>query len=204
MGIWTQAVDALQSGIAATGEAVGSPLGGVALLTFAVRAALVPVTLPLAVRSKHHAAVMRRIKPQVKALTAEHKDDFAQQSAALKALYRENGISMVDGAGLVAALLQLPVMIAFFQAVLHLAKGTDMDPGALWLRLVLGAVAAGASAQGVRWSGQGDGAPWMLWMSLVLPVAITVWLGTAVGAYLAAFYAAMLVQALLMRRRAAA
>jgi hypothetical protein len=67
--------------------------------------------------------------------------------------------------------------------------------------IILGIVAGTLSYAGTKIGGQAEGAPWMLWMSASLPVLICLWLGSGVGFYLTGFYAAGLLQALLMSRR---
>lgn len=186
--------------MAATGAALGASVGiGIFVVTLVVRSVLIPVMLPLAIRTRDRQKVVRRIKPRLKAIHVEYKDDPTGMSRELNRAHEENGIKVVDWPGLVVALIQLPVLIALFQAVLELSEGTPLASGGL----LLGTVASGLAVLGTRISGQSEGATWLLWMSGALPVAISLWLGAGIGAYLTAFYAGSAVQAVLMRRRSA-
>jgi membrane protein insertase Oxa1/YidC/SpoIIIJ len=177
------------------GSAVGDGrVAGILLLAFGVRAALIPLMLPLGIRTRARNRVARRIRPQIKALDRELRDHPSELSRRLKALHQANGIEVVDWPGLGGALIQLPVLIALFQAVLLVWEPEAMTmPG-----LVLGVLAGGVSWIGTKWSGQAEGSPVMLWLAFALPIAISLWLGTGIALYLLGFYAAGTIQGLLM------
>jgi membrane protein insertase Oxa1/YidC/SpoIIIJ len=192
---WAALVEALTSAVTWLGAAVGGGrAAGILLLALGVRAALIPLILPLAVRTRARQRVVRRIRPQIRALDREYRDEPSELSRRLKALHQENGIEVVDWPGLGGALIQLPILIALFQAVLLV-----WAPEALTLSgLALGALAGAVSFVGTKWSGQAEGAPFMLWLSLLLPVAISLWLGTGIALYLVGFYAGSAIQGVLM------
>jgi len=178
----------------------GSQSLAILAVTFTVRVAAIPLLLPLAVRSRDRQRVVRRIRPQIKALHKEFKKDPDRLSLELDKLHRDNGIKVADWAGAGAALFQVAILIAFFQAVLKVSEGSSPDSGGL----LLGVVASCFSVLSTKVSGQSEGAAWTLWMAGLLPVAIAAWLGAGVGLYLTAFYAASAVQAAIMRERKAA
>jgi membrane protein insertase Oxa1/YidC/SpoIIIJ len=198
MNPWSAAVDALAAALVAVGDFSGGGLVmGIPLITFVFRVALIPVLGPLALKTRDRTRVVRRIRPQIKALDREFRDHPSTLEARLKALHAENGIGLVDWSGLGAALIQVPILIALFQAVLEV-----WQPQAMTLvGAGLGLLAGGLSLVGTKASGQAEGANWMLWMSGLLPIAICLWLGAGVGLYLTAFYAAGMLQAMFMRRR---
>ncbi|MEQ1856743.1 MAG: YidC/Oxa1 family membrane protein insertase [Longimicrobiales bacterium] len=199
MNPWTAAVDALAAALTWVGGALGVGLVlGIPVFTFVVRSALIPILAPLAVRTRDRMRVVRRIRPQIKELDRKFRDDPNTLEARLKALHAENGIGMVDWPGLGAALLQVPLLIALFQAVLEVWPADALTAGGAGL----GLVASALSMVGTKTSGQAEGAAWMLWMSGLLPIAICLWLGTGVGLYLSGFYAAGALQGLVMRRGA--
>lgn len=195
MNPWTILVEAIASVVTWLGSAVGGGrAAGILLLAFGVRAALIPIMLPLAVRTRARQRVVRRIKPEIKALDKQFRDHPSELSKRLKALHQANGIEVVDWPGLGGALIQLPLLIALFQAVLLV-----WEPDALTLPgLALGLVAGAVSWFGTKRSGQAEGSPAMLWMSLMLPVAIALWLGVGIALYLVGFYAAGAIQGMLM------
>jgi membrane protein insertase Oxa1/YidC/SpoIIIJ len=190
-------VEALASAMTSLGEALGGGrAAGILALVFGTRALLIPILTPLAIRTRDRTRVVRRIRPQIRELDRRLKDHPSELAKRLKALHEANGIKMVDWPGLGGALVQLPILIALFQAVLLV-----WEPHALGLAATaLGVVAAAFAVFGTKVSGQAEGASWMLWLSGIAPVAICVWLGTGVAYYLTAFYAAGALQSLLMRR----
>jgi membrane protein insertase Oxa1/YidC/SpoIIIJ len=113
----------------------------------------------------------------------------------LKLLHQRHGIGQVDTGGLLAALIQVPVLIAFFQAVIEMSADTPLASGGLIWGVVAGAVSFASTALG------DDTTPRpLLYLAGILPIVIAVWLGRGVGLYLVAFYLGSLVQSLLMRR----
>lgn len=191
MSPWSRVVQFLMDAIEQVGAWTGGgTVVGIVLITFFMRAALIPVMAPLAERTRRRQAIVRRIKPQIKALDREFRDDPGTLGRRLKELHRENGIEVVDWPALGTALIQLPILIAMFQAVLGLweAQALTVTGG------VLGVVAAVLAALGTKLGGQSDGAPWMLVLSGVLPIAICLWLGPGIGWYLIGFYGAALLQ----------
>ncbi|MGH7503251.1 MAG: YidC/Oxa1 family membrane protein insertase [Longimicrobiales bacterium] len=196
MNPWTALVGALQGAIEAVGQAMGGSLGaGILVVTLVLRLLLIPILLPLAARSRDRSRVFERMKPELRALKEKHRKEPDQLDREIAALHRRHGIRLVDTAGLWLALIQLPVLIAMFQAVLHISEGTRLGENG-WLP---GLLAAAASMASLKLGGQSP-KPALLAMAGMLPVAISAWLGTGVALYLVAFYAGSALQAILMRR----
>lgn len=168
---------------------------GILVVTFVVRAVLIPVTYPLAVRSRDRRHVFQRIRPELQELKKRHKGDPDRSLEEIQALHERSGISVVDKAGALNALIQLPILIAFFQAVLHLSEGTSLEDGGL----LLGVVAGALGVVGTKVGGQTDSRLFLA-VAAVLPVGISVWLGAGIGYYLVAFYGAQLIQGVLVHR----
>jgi hypothetical protein len=199
LSLWHDLVQAIAQSFTVLAGLVGAPrLVGVFVLTFAVRVAMIPVMIPMAIRTRERLKVLRTIRPEIKALDERYKDEPGLLSKKIKAVHEEAGISVIDWSGLVLAFVQLPILIAFFQAVLLSFDQTALSVGGG----TLGATAAGLAVWSAKTSGQSDGAPWVLWMSAVLPLAISLWLGAGIATYLAAFYGASSIQGVMMVRRA--
>lgn len=197
MNPWSAAVHALAAAIRWVGGWLGGGLAlGIPVTTFAIRTALIPLLGPLSVRTRDRTRIVRRIRPQIKELNKRYKDHPGDLSRRLKALHAENGIGVVDWSGLGGAMVQLPILIALFEAVLSLWEPEALTAGGA----ALGVVAAALSTLATRLSGQSEGAQWMLWLSAGLPVAICLWLGAGIGLYLTGFYAAGAIQGFLMPR----
>jgi len=196
MNPWTALVGALDGAIRAMGELLGGNLGlGIFVLTLLVRLVLIPIMLPLARRGRAWREVQRSIKPEIRRITKEYKDDPSAMQRELKALHRSHGIGQVDSAGLLGALIQVPVLIAFFQAVIEMSADTPLASGGLLWGVVAGAVSYFATKLGDASTHRA-----MLWIAAILPIGIAAWLGRGVGLYLVAFYLGSLVQSLLMKR----
>lgn len=198
MGAWSALVDWVQNVISVAGDALGGPLLGVLAVTLGLRLALVPLMLPLAIRARERQKVMVRMRPELRALKEQYRKEPDRLQKEIDALHRRHGISVVDLPGLFGALIQLPVLIALFQAVYRLSEGTPLASGGL----LLGIVASGISVLSVVLAGQGGSKP-MLALAAVLPVGMATWLGRAIAVYLIAFYAGSAIQGLLMQRRPA-
>lgn len=196
MNPWTALVSLLDGAIHATADALGGNLGlGIFVLTLVVRLALIPIMLPLARRGRAWREVHRSIRPEIKRLNKEYSKDPSGLHRELKALHQRHGIGQVDTAGLLGALIQVPVLIAFFQAVIEMSADTPLASGGLLWGLVASVVSYASTALGDSTTPKP-----MLYLSGILPVVIAVWLGKGVGLYLVAFYLGSLIQSLLMRR----
>lgn len=196
--MWSAFVSSLERLLHQAGDALGGSLAlGIFVTVLAIRLLLIPIMLPLARKTRAHQRVAVTLKPRIKELNRELKDEPGQLNRALKALHQEAGISMVDKAGLLGALIQIPILIALFQAVFHVSEGTPLAAGGLLLGVLAGAVSVLGTVLG------GQGGPVLLAISGILPIGIGAWLGAGIGYYLLAFYSGSLVQSLLMGRTGA-
>lgn len=196
MGWWSALVDWLQNFIVVTGDVLGGPLLGVLAVTLGLRLALVPLMLPLAIRARERQKVMGLMRPEMRALKEQFRKEPDRLQKEIEALHKRHGLSMVDLPALFGALIQLPVLVALFQAVYYLSEGTNLASGGL----LLGVIASGMSVLSLVLAGQGGSKP-MLALAAVLPVGMATWLGRGIAVYLIAFYAGSAIQGLLMQRR---
>jgi len=193
--MWSAFVSSIERLLHAVGESAGGSLAtGIFLTVLVVRLLLIPIMLPLAKKTRAYQAAQKPLKPRIKELNQQFKKDPSRLNKELKALHQEAGIGMVDKAGLLGALIQLPILIALFQAVFEVSKGTPLESGGL----VLGVLAGAVSGLGTKLSGQGGA--FLLGLSTLLPIGIGVWLGAGIGYYLLAFYVGSLLQSLLLGR----
>jgi membrane protein insertase Oxa1/YidC/SpoIIIJ len=194
--MWTALVHSIEELMQGVAALAGVPLGiGILLTVLAIRLLMIPIMLPLAARSRDRNAIYRKLKPELAALRQEFRKDPMREQKEVSALHKRHGIGLVDGPGLIAALIQLPILIALFQAVYHVSRNTDLArPGVL-----IGLLASVLSVTGVWLAGQADSKP-MLVLSAVLPIVMAIWLGRGIGFYLIAFYAGSAVQGLLMKK----
>ena len=194
--MWSELVQAIEGVIASIAGTVGGSLAlGILLTVLAIRVLLIPLMLPLAARSRDWNVIAKRLKPELAALRQEHKKDPMREQKEISALHARHGIKVFDGPGLLSALIQVPVLIALFQAVYHISRDTTLAaPG-----ILIGLVASALSVAGL-WLGGQAGSKAMLALSAVLPFVMAIWLGQGIGLYLTAFYAGSALQGALLKR----
>lgn len=70
------------------------------------------ILYPLSRRAVESQLAMKKVAPEVEALKKKHKDNSAEQSRAIFALYKERGVHPFAGFGL--TIIQLPILIALY------------------------------------------------------------------------------------------
>ncbi len=119
-GFWNAIVILFAKLIVLLGTVFGSSLGmGVILATLILRV----VMIPLYAKSNKSQEQMREIQPKINALNKKYigkKDQDSQRKKAMEqqALYKEAGINPL--AGCLPLLIQLPILIAFYNAIQYL------------------------------------------------------------------------------------
>lgn len=91
------------------------------VLTVIIRFILYPLNQK-AIRSQKR---MGELQPQIKEVQLKHKADKVAQSQALMELYKKNKIN--PAAGCLPLLIQFPVLIALYQALLHSLKPDSLS-----------------------------------------------------------------------------
>jgi len=74
-------------------------------------------TAPFTLLSYKSMRKMQELKPQIDRLMAQHKNDPTRANKEVFALYKEHRISPLSGC--LPMLLQMPILIAMFQAISH-------------------------------------------------------------------------------------
>ncbi|MEK9158368.1 MAG: YidC/Oxa1 family membrane protein insertase [Patescibacteria group bacterium] len=69
---------------------------------------------PLSIKSQRSQKALNAISPHIQALKEKHKDNQAAQGEAMMKLYKEHNINPI--AGCLPILIQLPILIALYQA----------------------------------------------------------------------------------------
>lgn len=82
------------------------------------------IFLPLTVKTVLSQRALNKVNPQIKAIKEKHKNDKAAQSAAILKLYKDNNINPM--AGCLPLLIQLPILIALYQAFVGIFKPESM------------------------------------------------------------------------------
>ena len=86
---------------------------GLALILFAILVKI--ILLPASAKSKKSTMKMSRLSPRIQAIQKKYENDQQKQSAAIQALYKEEGVSM--GGGCLWSLLPLLILFPLYAVV---------------------------------------------------------------------------------------
>ena len=206
MDVWALWIDGLAKALAAISAQGGlSPGWSIAILTLAVRLALLPLTLAVARRAERTRRILAELKPELDALRERRQDDPRTLAAETLALQRQHGVRLFDR----LILANIASQALFGLGMFRLLRKTAAESGFLWisniarpdiaLTLMTGTILflAAALAPGAQ--------PHMSWMIALVPVAITVIsllsLPSAVGIYWAVSNGVSLAQAVYLRQK---
>lgn len=91
------------------------------------------VTLPLTMQQLKSSRAMQKVQPLMKELQEKHKDDKEKLAQAQMSLYREHGVNPLGGC--LPLLIQMPILIGLYRAILELANTSEAfkQEGFLWL-----------------------------------------------------------------------
>jgi YidC/Oxa1 family membrane protein insertase len=126
-GVFVSALDYLYEQL----KALGIPSWGVAIILFTV--IVKTLTLPLTLKSVRSMKRMQEIQPKMQVLQRQHKNDKEKLMQEQMALYKEHGVNPV--AGCLPMLIQMPIWIALYSALFHLAaENPDFATPFLWIQ----------------------------------------------------------------------
>lgn len=106
---------------------VGSFGLAIILLTVIVKL----ITLPLTAQQLRASKEMQQLQPKVQALQKKYKNDRDKLTQQTMALYREHGVNPL--AGCLPLIIQMPVWIGLYRALLVMAQDGLLDSSFLWL-----------------------------------------------------------------------
>ena len=93
----------------------------IAVLTVAIRL----LTSPLLIQQQRSTAAMQEIQPRLKQLQEKYKNDREKLAQAQMQMYREHGINPLGGC--LPLLIQLPILLALYQAIILALAGTPFQ-----------------------------------------------------------------------------
>ena len=202
--IWSAIVDAVRSLVFVASVACGHSLGGgILLVSFGVRIALLPLTVRMARRMREHQARIATLAPMLNRLRQRHEGDRAALDQATLALYREHDVGMLPKGSLVSFLIQAPIGAALYRAI-----GSNLGARAkfLWIADLaspdLGLVLLCAALAGVAASGEPTTSRTAITINMLITGYLAWRLSASVGLYWAASSSVGAVQAIVLRRSA--
>ena len=123
--VWSQFTELLAAILSLLIGLTGSPGLAIILLTLSIRALLIP----LAIYTQRTNQRLRELQPRLAKLRQRYRQNPQRLSAETARLYRESRISPY--AGILPALIQLPLLLGLYQAINTLAAASLQ--GFLWL-----------------------------------------------------------------------
>ncbi len=89
------------------------------------------VLFPLMRKQYHSMAKMQRLQPRMKKIQERFKSDRQLMQQKLMELYRKEGVNPMGGC--LPMLIQLPILILLWKAILYSAEQIHFSPGFLWI-----------------------------------------------------------------------
>jgi YidC/Oxa1 family membrane protein insertase len=83
------------------------------------------ITLPLTLPAQRSAKVQQELQPEIEQIRKKYAKDKEKQSQEMMKLYREKGIN--PAMGCLPMLLQLPIMLAFYQSIVKALANTPLQ-----------------------------------------------------------------------------
>lgn len=124
-------VDAVRALVFVASQACGhSTGGGILVISFAARIALLPLTLRIARRMREHQLRITTLAPEMEKLRERHGEDRAGLAAATMTLYRRHDIGVLPKGMLAAMLIQMPLGATLYRAF---ASGFGPRTAFLWI-----------------------------------------------------------------------
>lgn len=94
-----------------------------AIIVFTVLIRL--LTYPLTAQQQRSSAAMQQLQPELKKLQEKHKNDREKLAQEQMRLYREYGINPLGGC--LPLIIQFPIFIALYQAIIHALASTPLQ-----------------------------------------------------------------------------
>lgn len=199
---WSLVVDLVRAGVFAMAHVCGNSVGsGILAVSVLMRLALLPVTLRAARLGLEHQRKLAALQPELARLQARHGKDRAQLAHATASLYRAHGIGPLPRGAVGAALVQLPIGAALYQAV----AGVGPRLRFLWVAdlarpdAALAAIAALVAAAAMSIGGQ-SGNRGAVAISALVTLYIAWRMTASVALYWVASGSVGVVQAIVLRR----
>ena len=203
--IWSTIVDAVRALVFLASQTCGHSLGGgILIVSFTVRIALLPLTIRMARRMREHQSRIAALAPKLGRLRQRHEGDRVALEQATLELYREHDIGVMPKGWLASLLIQMPIGAALYRAF-----GTNMGTRVpfLWIRDLArpdaGLVLACAALAGVAASAEPTTSRTAITINMLITGYLAWRLSASVGLYWAASSSVSAVQALVLRRSVA-
>eukprot|EP00587_Corethron_hystrix_P004202 CAMPEP_0113310338 /NCGR_PEP_ID=MMETSP0010_2-20120614/8024_1 /TAXON_ID=216773 ORGANISM="Corethron hystrix, Strain 308" /NCGR_SAMPLE_ID=MMETSP0010_2 /ASSEMBLY_ACC=CAM_ASM_000155 /LENGTH=428 /DNA_ID=CAMNT_0000165775 /DNA_START=63 /DNA_END=1349 /DNA_ORIENTATION=+ /assembly_acc=CAM_ASM_000155 len=152
--------------------ALHSVLGDWGLDIIGVTLLIKLITFPLTKVQLESSSKMQLLQPQIKGIQAKYQSNPEEMNKRISAVYQDNEVNPL--AGCLPALVQIPVFIGLYRAVLDLAKEDKLEQPFLWLPNLEGPTYGADPAHASDWilKGWHDGAPSLGWEDTIAFLSI--------------------------------
>lgn len=136
------------------------------------------LTFPLTKSQLESTQKMQALQPTLKEVQAKYQSNPEVMNQKIAELYKTNNVNPL--AGCIPSIVQIPVFIGLYRAVLDLANNNQLDESFLWLPSLEGPVYGADPTKGSAWLFDGwvNGVPSLGWEDttgfLVLPVVLVI------------------------------
>jgi len=130
------------------------------LLTVLIKA----FTYPLSYQQISSTSKMQALQPEIKKIQSTYQSNPEVMNQKIAAIYQDNEVNPL--AGCVPSLVQLPVFIGLYRAVLNLAKADRLEEAFLWLPNLEGPTYGADPAHASEWIRNWEGLPFLSTPSL--------------------------------------
>lgn len=205
--LWSLFVGYLQAGLFILAHLYGGNVSlAIITLSLLVRLALLPLTLRLVRRSRQQQLRLKEIQAELDRFKKLYRNNPEKLSQKTMELYKKHDVRLMDGAGFMGNLLQLPIFAGLFSAI---KQGVGSGGRFLWivdisqpnilLALLITTLTIISSALSPNLQQQGRN------LSLLLPGILTLFflwrLSAGLGLYWAASSLVGILQAIMLRRK---
>lgn len=130
-------------------------------------------TYPLTAQQLKGTNKMQALQPTIKEIQAKYQSNPEVMNQKIAEIYKDNEVNPL--AGCVPSLLQIPIFIGLYRAVLTLAKDNKLDEPFLWLPNLEGPTYGADPAHGSDWILKWiDGAPTLGWTDSIAFLSIPI------------------------------
>jgi YidC/Oxa1 family membrane protein insertase len=118
MDLWTQWLAGIRFLLTLLSSHTGLGTGmGIVVLTVLLRSAILPLSWSIGYRGAIRQKKMACLQPRLKLLKDQFSDQPHIYGERMMALYREQGIRVIDGRSLFGALIQMPLFLGMYQSL---------------------------------------------------------------------------------------
>eukprot|EP00566_Odontella_aurita_P013425 CAMPEP_0113570756 /NCGR_PEP_ID=MMETSP0015_2-20120614/25166_1 /TAXON_ID=2838 /ORGANISM="Odontella" /LENGTH=445 /DNA_ID=CAMNT_0000473613 /DNA_START=95 /DNA_END=1432 /DNA_ORIENTATION=+ /assembly_acc=CAM_ASM_000160 len=133
-------------------------------------------TYPLTRQQLESTNKMQVLQPQIKEIQAKYQSNPEVMNQKIAEIYQTNEVNPL--AGCIPSIVQIPIFIGLYRAVLELAKGNKLDEPFLWLPNLEGPTYGADPASGSDWLFKNwvDGVPSLGWDNTLAFLSIPIFL----------------------------